>query len=296
VISMKSRFGSTPTATLGQTGVEVSRLGLGGEGPVLRSTGRCDEAVALIRKALELGITYFDTARAYAHSEVYLGRALVSERERVFIASKTAQRSKRDALRDLHRSLRSLRTDRLDLWQLHDLRRQDQWHEICRPGGALEALEEARSAGKVRFTGITAHKNPTLFKEAICSYSFDAVMLPVNILEPHLPGFLHETLLTVRDQRVALIGMFVMVQGLLPRLGIPPEILIRWALTQPVATLAISCETPLQVEQNVHSVIRGPLLPDEAAGVVNLVAPYARELAFYRSDTGEHFKPAANTI
>ena len=143
----------------------------------------------MIRRALELGITYFDTARAYADSEVYLGAALGPERERVFIASKTAERHASGARRDLRTTLRNLRTDRLDLWQLHDLRHPQQWRVASAPGGALEALERARDAGDVRQLGITAHCNPDLLEMALRAYRFDAVLVPVNVLEAHLRGF-----------------------------------------------------------------------------------------------------------
>jgi aryl-alcohol dehydrogenase-like predicted oxidoreductase len=248
----------------------------------MRSTGRSREAIAIVRKALELGVTYFDTARAYADCESYLGRAFGADRRQIFIASKTAQRRRDGALRDLHVSLRELRRDWLDLWQLHDLRTPYQLAEICGPGGALEALEEARTSGKIRFTGITAHKNPEVLQQALRLYPFETVMFPVNILEAHLSGFLDHTLAAACGREMGIIGIFVMAQRRLPEIGIPPELLIRWALTQPVSALSISCDSLQQVEENVCSVRKGPLRLEDAAAVANLIAGYAEELAFYR--------------
>jgi hypothetical protein len=148
-----------PTIPLGETGVQVTRFGLGGEG-VLRSWNREREATALIQRALELGVTYFESARAYSGSESYLGAALGAEREKIFLTSKSAERTRAGALRDLETTLRNFRTEYVDLWQVHDLREEAEWEALKAPGGALEAFEEARSAGKVRFIGITGHHHP----------------------------------------------------------------------------------------------------------------------------------------
>src|SRR4051794_24430845 len=114
-----------PRRKLGKTGIEVTVLGLGGEG-VLRTVGRAREAVAVIRRAIELGINYCDCAHAYAGSEDYYGEALAGGlREQVFLTSKSAERGRAGALRDLEMTLRRMRTDRIDLWQVHDVRSED---------------------------------------------------------------------------------------------------------------------------------------------------------------------------
>src|SRR3954454_23473528 len=136
-----------PRRALGCTGCEVTQFALGGEG-VLRTHGRMAEAVAVIHRALDQGINYCDTAPAYAGSLDYYGAALGERRRDVFLASKTHDRTRDGSLRLLDDSLRRLRTDHLDLWQLHDLRTMQDLARIFAPGGALEALTRARSEGR----------------------------------------------------------------------------------------------------------------------------------------------------
>jgi aryl-alcohol dehydrogenase-like predicted oxidoreductase len=125
-----------PRCPLGATGREVTIFGLGGEG-VLRTHGRQKEAVRVIERALDLGVGYFDTAPAYASSMDYYGACLGERRRDIFLASKTHDRSRSGSLRLLDDSLRRLRTDHLDLWQLHDLRTKDDLAQIFGKGGAL---------------------------------------------------------------------------------------------------------------------------------------------------------------
>src|SRR6185369_15723479 len=143
-----------PKRTLGGTGVEVTALGLGGEG-VLRTFGREREACALINRALDLGITYCESARAYDGSESYYGKALRERRGEIFLTSKSHARDKRGALAHLHQTLTNMDTDHLDLWQVHDVRTPDDMEKIFGPNGALEAFVEARQKGLVRFIGVT---------------------------------------------------------------------------------------------------------------------------------------------
>src|SRR5215469_10649346 len=141
-----------PRRALGRTGYEATLFGLGGEG-VLRTHGRMSEAVAVIHRALDQGVNYCDTAPAYAGSLDYYGAALGERRGDVFLASKTHDRSRDGSLRLLDDSLRRLRTDHLDLWQLHDLRTLEDIDRIFARGGAIEALIQARDEGRVRFLG-----------------------------------------------------------------------------------------------------------------------------------------------
>src|ERR1044071_3691610 len=128
--------GGIPTRALGQTGQAVTIFGLGGEG-ILRTHGELERAIPVITRALDLGVRYFDTAPAYASSRDYYGAALGERRAGIFLASKTAERSRDGSLRILDDSLRRLRTDHLDLWQLHDLRTQADLDEIFSTHGAI---------------------------------------------------------------------------------------------------------------------------------------------------------------
>src|ERR1044071_3241241 len=153
---MVSRNNVLPQRPLGSTGRDVTLVGLGGEG-ILRTNGETAKAVPVIHRALDSGINYFDTAPAYASSRDYYGAALGERRKQIFLASKTHDRSCDGSLRLLDDSLLRLRTDHLDLWQLHDLRTAEDLDRIFAKGGALEALVRARSEGRVRFVGLTGH-------------------------------------------------------------------------------------------------------------------------------------------
>ena len=169
--------------TLGRTGARVLPVSLGGEG-ILRTTGRAREAVPVILEALRLGVRYCDTAPAYQQSQDYYGEAFraagAGARDRVFLASKTHERSRDRALRLLDDSLRRLGTDRLDLWQMHDLRELDEVDALCRRDGALQAAAEAKADGRVRFVGLTGHHDPRILLEAMRRFAFDSVLVAIN--------------------------------------------------------------------------------------------------------------------
>jgi aryl-alcohol dehydrogenase-like predicted oxidoreductase len=150
-----------PRRPLGRTGHEATLFGLGGEG-VLRTHGRDAEAVRVIHRAIAQGVNYCDTAPAYAGSIDYYGAALGELRSEIFLASKTHERSRDGSLRLLDDTLRRLRTDHLDLWQLHDLRTTRDLDQIFGSGGALEALRLAHDEGRVRFLGLTGHHDPAI--------------------------------------------------------------------------------------------------------------------------------------
>src|SRR4051812_41530617 len=150
-----------PRRPLGRTGREVTLFGLGGEG-VLRTHGRTAEAVRVIERALDQGVNYFDTAPAYASSMDYYGAALGERRRDIFLACKTHDRGRDGSLGLLDHALKRLRTDYLDLWQLHDLRTADDLQRVFGRGGALEALLEAREQGRVRHLGLTGHHDPAV--------------------------------------------------------------------------------------------------------------------------------------
>ncbi|MGQ9920136.1 MAG: aldo/keto reductase [Desulfobacca sp.] len=202
-----------PRRPLGQTGVEVTALGLGGEG-ILRTYRRHQEAQVVIRAALEAGIRYFESARAYADSEMYLGYGLKAYRDQIFLSSKSHGRSRVEAEAHLHTTLKNLQTDHLDLWQVHDLRTREEVMAIGRPGGALEAFYRAKEQGKTRFIGVTGHHDPDILRLAIKTYDFDTVLLPVNPAEPHYRSFL-PLAQEAAAQGLGVIGMKVLCRGIL---------------------------------------------------------------------------------
>jgi aryl-alcohol dehydrogenase-like predicted oxidoreductase len=176
--------GSIPRRVLGRTGQEITQFALGGEG-VLRTHGRISEAVAVIHRALDQGVNYCDTAPAYDGSLDYYGAALGERRSQVFLASKTHDRTRDGSLLLLEQSLKRVRTDHLDLWQLHDLRSARDLQMIFSRGGALEALLEAREQGRVRYLGLTGHHDPAILLEAMRRFDFDTVLVALNAADTH---------------------------------------------------------------------------------------------------------------
>ncbi|HEU5360029.1 MAG TPA: aldo/keto reductase [Candidatus Deferrimicrobiaceae bacterium] len=274
-----------PCATLGKTGVEVSRLGLGGEG-ILRTFGQEKKAAALIRAALDLGITYFESARAYAGSESYYGAALGTRRKEIFLATKSHARSASGAEQHLRESLSALRTDWIDLWQIHDLRTEEDMEALFGPRGAMETFARARQDGVVRFLGITGHENPAILERGMDSADFDAVLLPVNPAEPaHLP-FHPTTVLRAAEKGMWVAGMKTLARGALPRLtpdGDPGPFL-RYALgTEGVDVIVVGCDSGEQLAQNVRAVEGAPApAPEERASLEAAVSPLARQLLYYK--------------
>lgn len=260
------------------------RFGLGGEG-VLRTFGREAEADAVIRAALAEGVGYFDCAKAYAGSERYHGLVWGEDRAaraRIFLASKSASRDAAGARRDLAETLANMRVDHLDLWQIHDVRTEAELATITRPGGALEAFVEAKRQGTVRHLGVTGHHDPEVILRAIRELPVDTVLLPVNVVEGALTGFLDRVLPEAKTRGVATIGMKVMGGGMFLQAGLNPDDLFRWAMRTPADVLIVGCSTPAEVARNA-ALARGPAMnDDEARALEAKVRAHARKLAYYR--------------
>jgi predicted aldo/keto reductase-like oxidoreductase len=273
-----------PRRTLGATGEQVTILGLGGEG-ILRSHGNEREAYNLINRALDLGINYCESARAYDGSESYYGRALGERRNEVFLTSKSHARDRVGALTHLAETLRNMRTDHLDLWQVHDVRTIGEIEEIFGPGGAIEAFIEARSKGQVRFIGVTGHHDPAIIAACIERFPFDTVLMPVNAAEPAHQSFIRGALPQAVERNMGIIGMKVYLRGLAARIpgytGMEP--FLRFSLSQPVSTIVLGCDDLRQLEENVGFAARfQPMTPEEQQALVSHVAPYARQLMYYK--------------
>jgi aryl-alcohol dehydrogenase-like predicted oxidoreductase len=271
----------------GSTHQKVTRTGLGGEG-VLRTHGRKPEARSVIHQAIDQGVNYFDSARVYADSEVYYGsvwKESPDKRLKIFQASKSASRDKTGAMADLEQTLERLQTDYLDLWQIHDVRTLHDLTIISGPGGALEAFVEAKSAGHVRFIGVTGHHDPEILAQAVRNWPVDAVMMPVNPVEGILGGFLTETLPAAREKKIAVIAMKVLgaAHFLLPQTQISAEALIRYALSFDIDVAIVGCATPAEVKTLAATGrVAGPLAENERRQLLSLFKPFARRLAYYR--------------
>ena len=286
---MRSVVTPLPTGVFPSTGDRVTRLGLGGEG-VLRTFGRDAEAQAMIHAALDEGITYCESARAYSGSEAYYGRALASRRADVFLATKAHDRTKAGARAMLEQSLRALQTTHIDLWQFHDVR--DDWEVAALedPGGAYAAFVEAKERGDVRAIGITGHHDPRVLRAALERVQFDAVLLPINPAEGALPdGFERSVVPAARARGMAVIGMKVFARGLLfdPRAGgFTPDEAMAYALSADIDVVVVGCDDAEQVRENGRAARAARALPAPArAGLERRAAPVARQLAYYRASS-----------
>ena len=273
-----------PKRPLGKTGEQVTLLGLGGEG-VLRSFDRDQEAVSLIHRAIDLGITYFESARAYAGGESYYGIALRERRKDIFLASKSHERTGDGALIHLERTLSNMKTNFLDLWMIHDVRTPKDLDQIFGANGAIKAFESARRNKLVRFIGISGHRNPTILSRAIDLFPFDAVLMPVNPAEPHYWSFIDEVLPKAQKKGMGILGMKTLSRGVCIKIfGVESiETFLRFALTQPISTVVIGCESVEQLEMNIRIAKSFQPMPIKEQGILlNKVKSYARELMYYK--------------
>jgi predicted aldo/keto reductase-like oxidoreductase len=255
---------------------------------VLRTYNREPEAKAVIEEAAIQGIAYFDSAAAYAGSQGYYGEFWSRHndlRTRIFQTSKSAARDKGGAKADLEGTLQTMGLERLDLWQIHDLRTREDIEEAEAPGGALEAFVEAKDAGRVRFIGITGHHAPKILEYAVRNWPVDSVLMPVNPAEAVLGGFLDRVMAAAKDRGLAVIGMKTLgasnyISG---QDGVTAEQLLRFALSRSISTAIVGCSNPAEVKAlaRVGSKFE-PMTPDEEMGLVELFRPRARRLAFYR--------------
>lgn len=273
-----------PKRRLGKTGVDVTILGLGGEG-ILRTYGHDRKAHDLINKAIDLGVTYLESARAYSGSESYYGKALRERRKDIFLASKSHARDKKGALQHLSETLNNMKTDHLDLWQIHDVRTDEDVEEIFGPEGALEGFRQARENGSVRFIGVTGHHDPDILLKCIEKFDFDTVLLPVNPAEPSYKSFIDKVIPVAVKKGMGVIGMKVYFRGLATRIPWVTSLdpFYRYALSQPVTTAVIGCDDLQQLNENVRfaASFEG-MSSGEQRELVEQVSRHALQLMYYK--------------
>lgn len=262
---------------LGKTGEEVSIVGLGGYHIGVSSLSD-DESVALIRRAVDEGITFLDNAWAYndGRSEELMGRVLRDGyREKVFLMTKFPARERDEAMEQLDESLRRLQTDHLDLWQMHAMGSQEDIDQVSAPGGALEALNEAKRMGKVRFVGFTGHRDPQVHVKTLDLYDFDTVQMPLNVMDAHFRSF-QETVLPLLQQRhIGVIGMKSLAGGHVLQSGVvTPQEAIGYSLSLPVSVVVCGMDSIRILEQNL-GIARDfrSLMPDAANEIALKTAP-----------------------
>lgn len=298
--SLATRFGSfiglagekatervMPSRTLGKTGYPVRLFSLGGQA-TLEKSGTHDESIALIHRALDLGVNYIDTAAAYGRgiSEQYIGEVMKTRRKEVYLASKTHDRTYDGSMRLLEQSLKNLQTDHLDCWQLHRVATQNDLERIFASDGAIKALEKARAEKVVRFLGITGHTDPFVLKQAIEQYPFDTILMAINAADRHRLSFIENLLPTAVERNLGIIGMKIPARGRIFKEGglLRMEQAMRYVLTFPVSTVIVGISTMAELEENVEIAKNfKPYTEAELAQIEELTKPYYSEATWFKA-------------
>jgi aryl-alcohol dehydrogenase-like predicted oxidoreductase len=246
---------------LGRTGMEVSVLGLGGH-HIGRQTEE-KESIAIIRAAIDAGITFMDNSWDYHDglSEIRMGKALKDGyRDKVFLMTKIDGRTKKAAAEQLDESLRRLQTDVIDLIQHHEILRMEDPDRIFAEGGAQEALTAARKAGKVRFIGFTGHKDPLVHLRmlevaATHDFRFDTVQMPLNVLDAHFRSFGKHVLPILVREQIGVLGMKPMGDGLvLKSKTVSPIECLHYAMSLPTSTVITGIDSMQILKQDLEAV------------------------------------------
>lgn len=245
-----------PMRPLGRTGVEVTAICFGGYHLGLVKDDA--EAISLLHDSIDSGITFLDNAWEYhdGRSEELMGRAIYDRRDKVFLMTKvcTHGRDRREAMRQLEDSLRRLKTDYLDLWQVHELAYDNEPELHFAQGGVIEALEQARSEGKVRFIGFTGHKSPEIHLKMLAyNYPFDACQLPLNCFDATFRSFEKHVLPELNRRGIAPIGMKSLGGGgdMVKAGAVTAEEALRYAMSLPVATIVSGIDSTKILRQNL---------------------------------------------
>jgi aryl-alcohol dehydrogenase-like predicted oxidoreductase len=245
--------GGIPTRPLARTGEFVPIVGLGGY-----HIGVPDEkeAISIMHEAIDEGMTFFDNAWDYhdGGSEEVMGKALSTggRRDKIFLMTKVCDRDYQGARRHLEDSLRRLKTDRIDLWQFHEINWDVDPEWIFEKGG-IKAAIEARQQGKVRYIGFTGHRDPAHHLKMLSqSFDWDTAQMPINLLDAHYRSFQHEVLPACREKNISVIGMKALGSGRFPQeLGISASTCRRFALSLPITTLVCGIQSRAELRQDL---------------------------------------------
>jgi predicted aldo/keto reductase-like oxidoreductase len=275
---------------LGSTGVSVSAVGLGGH-----HIGRAPDmetAVRMIRTAIDGGITFMDNSWDYhgGKSEIWMGAALRDGyRQRVVLMTKLDGQTKQAATDQLHQSLRRLNTDTIDLVQMHEIIRPEDPERIFAPGGAIEALIEAREAGLIRWIGFTGHKSPDIHLKMLNhrDFAWDTVQMPLNCLDAHFDSFEAKVLPVLVERGIGVLGMKPIANGKALETGtVSAEECLRYALSLPTSVVITGCESLDNVQQALKvGDSFTPMSDAERDDLLRRSAPHAGEGRFERYKT-----------
>ena len=244
---------------LGKTGLKISRVGFGGI-PIQRVNK--EQAKPLIARLAQEGVNYIDTARGYTVSEEYLGYALEGLRDKFILATKSMARTKEGMEKDISISLQNLRTEYIDLYQVHNPSAKD-LEQVCAPGGALEALQEAKKAGKIGHIGITLH-SVDLFREALELPWVETIMFPYNIVETQA----EELIARCTEKNIGFICMKPLAGGALEN----AHLAIRFIMQNPNVSVVIpGMAEEKEITQNIAAALdNAPLTEEEMAEISHI--------------------------
>ncbi len=249
--TVQAKAGDIPKRTFGKTGEQLTIIGqAGGRFPMITF----EEAKAVTMRAYDLGINYFDTARIYwdGRSEEVYGAVLPPFRKHIFLTTKSPERSRKGAEADLEKSLRALKTDHVDLWQIHQVGSLDEVEQIFAPGGAIEAFEAAKKAGKCRFIGFTGHHDPQVHLAMLKKYDkYDTILMPLHAADPGYLSFEKNVLPIAVARGMGIQGMKSTANAKLLQ-SIALKECLSYVLSLPVHCVAMGCTTVGQVEDDVR--------------------------------------------
>jgi predicted aldo/keto reductase-like oxidoreductase len=246
-----TKGGDIPKRVFGKTGEHLTIIGqAGGRFPMCTF----DDAKAITLRAYDLGVNYFDTARIYwsGRSEEVYGAVLPPFRKNIFLTTKSPQRSRKGAEADLDASLRALKTDHVDLWQIHQVSEMKEVEQIFAPDGAIEAFEAAKKAGKCRFIGFTGHHDPAVHLAMLKHYDkYDTILMPLHPADPSYLSFEKNVLPVAVERGMGIQGMKSTANSKLLH-TIPVKDCISYVLSLPVHCVAVGCTTIGQIEDDVR--------------------------------------------
>jgi aryl-alcohol dehydrogenase-like predicted oxidoreductase len=260
VLSAQTRSGDMIYRELGKTGERVSAIGLGGA-----HIGRPkeeQEGIRLIRTAIDRGITFMDNCWDYSNGkcEVWMGNALKDGyRQKVFLMTKFDGRTKASTAKQIDESLQRLQTDRIDLMQYHENIRLEDPDRFFAEDGPLEALLEAKKAGKIRYIGFTGHKDPIVHLRMLDmanerKFHFDAAQMPINPLDASFRSFSQQVVPRLVKEGVAVLGMKPLASGAIPQNNIATAIeCLHYALSLPTSVVISGCDSMERLEQTLEA-------------------------------------------
>jgi len=248
----KPAAGAIPMREFGKTGVKLTIVGQAGSRLALIRNK--EDARAQVRHAYDLGINYFDCARSYwnGHSEEVYGDVLPEFRKDVFITTKSTQRTRAGAESDLALSLAALKSDHIDLWQVHGIQDQADVDKVFAPGGAIEAFEAAKKAGKVRFIGFTGHHDPHTHVAMLKAYDkWDSIFMPLHAADHAYLSFQEITLPHAVERGIGIQAMKVFGNAFLLRV-LSVEECLRYSLSLPISCVAAGASSFGQLDDDVR--------------------------------------------